>query len=149
MPRQAAQESSNRTENRDSQQSKNLQENMDDQASTSTEKSLDGDTEMLRNCISSCIRCHNICLESAMSQCLDMGGDHVEPEHFRLLVNCADICQVAADFMLSRSQMHGRVCDLCAEICAACAESCEQVGEMDECAQACRECEQQCRQMVA
>jgi hypothetical protein len=82
-----------------------------------------------------------------MNHCLESGGKHVEPTHFRLMINCAEICRTAADFMLSNSNLHARICAACAEVCDACAQSCEQVGEMDECIQACRRCADSCRKM--
>lgn len=83
-----------------------------------------------------------------MNQCLETGGDHVAPEHFRLMINCADICRTAADFMLSSSRLHGQVCAACAEVCDACAVSCENLGDMERCVRACRECAQNCRAMA-
>jgi len=85
----------------------------------------------------------------ATTHCLQLGGEHVEKEHFTLMLNCAEICQTAANFMLSDSAYHQLVCAACAEICDACADSCEQLGEMDECVQICRRCAQECRSMGA
>ena len=84
-----------------------------------------------------------------MNHCLEHGGKHVEPRHFRLMMNCAEICRTAADFMLSGSELHDKVCAVCADVCEACAQSCESIGGMDECVQACRLCAQSCREMAA
>ncbi len=102
----------------------------------------------MQQCITLCQNCHSVCLGEAMSHCLESGGQHTEPAHFRLMINCAEICQTSANFMLSRSALHGRVCAVCAEVCEACARSCEQVGDMDECVEACRRCAESCRQMA-
>lgn len=99
------------------------------------------------DCIAACQRCHQTCLHMAMTHCLDQGGKHVEPEHFRLMINCAEICQTSANFMLSQSALHEVICAACAEVCTACADSCEQVGDMDDCVRACRECAQRCEAM--
>ncbi|HZW11967.1 MAG TPA: four-helix bundle copper-binding protein [Noviherbaspirillum sp.] len=99
-------------------------------------------------CIDACLHCYRTCLQTAMNHCLETGGRHVEPSHFRLITNCAQMCRTTADFMLSSSHLHGRICAACAEVCGACADSCEQIGEMDECVRACRECEQSCRRMA-
>jgi len=80
-----------------------------------------------------------------MNHCLETGGEHVAPDHFRLMTNCAEICRTAADFMLSGSRMIAQVCAACAEVCDACASSCENLGDMDECVRACRECAARCR----
>jgi hypothetical protein len=71
----------------------------------------------------------------------------VEPEHLRLMLNCAELCHTAANFMLSRIGLHSIVCVACAEVCTACADSCEDVGDMDECVQACRRCAKECQSM--
>lgn len=99
----------------------------------------------MQKCIEDCLNCYRSCTQMAMNDCLEKGGQHVEPEHFRLMVNCAQICQTSADFMLGSSMQHVAVCAICADICDACAQSCEQVGEMDECVQACHDCAESCR----
>ncbi|TBN47189.1 four-helix bundle copper-binding protein [Pseudomonas sp. BGI-2] len=83
-----------------------------------------------------------------MTHCLEAGGKHLEAEHFRLMINCAEICQTSANFLLSGSIFHHHVCGVCAEICEACAKSCEQVGGMEDCVRACRECAESCRKMA-
>ncbi|RYZ90162.1 MAG: four-helix bundle copper-binding protein [Moraxellaceae bacterium] len=98
-------------------------------------------------CIDNCLNCHKTCLKTAMNHCLTMGGEHVEAGHFRLMLDCAKICETSASFQLSGSQFSADVCSVCAEICTACANSCEDIGEMDECVAACRECAQSCTEM--
>jgi len=101
----------------------------------------------MQQCIDACLDCYRSCMETAMNHCLEMGGRHVDPDHFRLMTNCADICRTSAEFMMSASPMHAQVCAACAVVCDACAQSCEQIGGMDDCAQACRDCAQLCHQM--
>jgi len=72
-------------------------------------------------------------MHEAMNHCLEVGGKHLEPTHFRLMINCAEICQTSANFMLSGSPYHKLTCGICAQVCEACAQSCEQIGNMDEC----------------
>ncbi|MBP6058933.1 MAG: four-helix bundle copper-binding protein [Nitrosomonas sp.] len=98
-------------------------------------------------CITACNHCHQVCLQTGMNHCLETGGEHVAPEHFRLLMNCAEICQTSANFLLSGSIQHS-LCTICAEICEACAIDCERIEGMDECVKACKECAKTCRQMV-
>lgn len=102
----------------------------------------------MKPCVDACSHCHETCLHAAMTHCLAAGGKHVEASHFRLLINCAEICQVSTNFLLSGSAFHQQVCAICAEICDACAKSCEQVGGMDDCVKACRECAVSCRSMA-
>ena len=100
------------------------------------------------SCIDECISCHQTCLQTAMGHCLETGGKHVEPGHFRLMMSCAEICQTSANFMLSDSPFSQQICRVCAEICDACAENCEKLEDMEECAMACRDCAESCRNMA-
>lgn len=110
------------------------------------EHHLSAETEA---CIANCLACHHACLEAAMNHCLEMGGAHLEKAHVRLMRDCAEICQTAANFMLSSSRFHGRVCGVCAEVCDACADSCETLDGMADCARACRACAESCSRMAA
>ncbi len=103
----------------------------------------------MQSCIDECLRCHSVCLSTAMNHCLEAGGQHVEPKHFRLMIACAEICQTSANFMLIGTEHHRHVCRECAEICEECARSCEQMGDMQECVDSCRRCAESCRKMAA
>lgn len=109
-------------------------------------------TSEMRECIQSCLECYSICLETA-HHCLMMGGKHAEARHVGLLKNCATICETSAAFMLSDSELHGRVCGVCAEVCRACEQSCSSMADGDEtmqrCAEACRRCAEWCRKMAS
>jgi hypothetical protein len=78
----------------------------------------------MQECLENCQRCHAVCTETAQ-HCLKMGGTHVQADHIHLLLDCAQICQTSADFMLRSSALHSKTCAVCAEICRVCAESCE------------------------
>jgi hypothetical protein len=105
---------------------------------------------MMEECIRNCMECHRICLETVM-HCLQMGGKHADPAHIRVLLDCAEICQTSANFMIRDSEFHARTCGVCAEICERCADSCEQIGadeKMRQCIEICRRCAESCRQMA-
>ena len=102
----------------------------------------------MKDAINACLDCHSMCLRTAMSYCLAQGGPHVEQQHFRMMLNCAELCQTSANFMLSDSPLHRRVCAVCAEACEACAESCKQVGGMDNCIEECLRCAKSCKTMA-
>jgi hypothetical protein len=106
-------------------------------------------TEEMRRCIEICTNCHNICVET-ITHCLMMGGEHADADHIRLLMDCAEICDVSADFMLRGSHRHEKVCGVCADVCADCASDCERIAGNDEtmlrCAEICRMCAESCRQ---
>jgi hypothetical protein len=104
---------------------------------------------MLETCIRHCQECHHVCLEMAMNHCLKKGGEHTQPDHFRLMINCAEICQTSANFMLSGSKLHQLTCGVCAEVCRQCADDCERLEDMQECVEACRRCAESCQKMAA
>ena len=103
----------------------------------------------MQHCIQQCQNCHAVCVSEASAHCLERGGKHVEPEHFRTMLDCAEICQTSANFMLRNSNLHIHTCRACAEVCEACARSCEQVGDMQGCVEACRRCAESCRKMAS
>ena len=116
--------------------------------SHATSRQLSGD---MQQCIQECLNCHSICL-ATVPYCLQMGGQHAEPRHIGLLLDCAEICQTSANFMLRGSPMHARTCGVCAEACERCAAECERMANGDQqmlaCAEACRRCAESCRQMA-
>lgn len=79
-----------------------------------------------------------------------MGGEHVEAEHIRTLMDCAQICITSADFMSRGSPWHADLCGVCANICEQCAMSCDALegAEMKQCADECRRCADECRHMA-
>lgn len=103
----------------------------------------------MERCIKNCVECHNVCLQT-VAYCLEKGGSHAQKSHIGLLLNCAEICQTSADFMLSGSDLHPRTCLVCAEVCERCADACDQFGDdevMKKCAEICRQCAASCRSM--
>jgi len=105
-------------------------------------------SQEVRDCIEQCLRCHAVCLATAMTECLEMGGNHLRPQHFRLMIDCVAVCQTAADLMAHKSQFHRQMCALCAQVCEACARSCDALSGMEECATACRSCAAACHAMI-
>lgn len=101
------------------------------------------------SCIDVCFECHRTCLAEAMTHCLASGGDHVAPSHFRLMLDCADICLTAAHFLMRESPVHPEVCAACAETCERCAASCDGLEGMEGCAAMCRRCASHCREMAS
>lgn len=100
-------------------------------------------------CIDACLACYRTCLTEAMNHCLEAGGEHVAPDHFRIMMACAEICRTSAHFMLIGTEHHKHVCAECAEICMECARSCEALDGMESCAEQCRRCADSCRRMAA
>ena len=101
-----------------------------------------------RTCIETCLKCYSACLAMASNHCLKAGGPHVEQEHFRLMLACAEVCRTHAHLMLLGSPHAEHLAPECAEIAARCAESCERVGDMDSCVATCRACAASCAEMI-
>ncbi len=108
-------------------------------------------TDDMRACLKNCSDCHAICTETA-AHCLEMGGAHADPHHIHLLLDCAEMCATSVDFMLRGSELHPRVCGVCAEACTRCAEDCERLAGDDDlmrrCAEMCRTCAASCQAMA-
>jgi hypothetical protein len=103
----------------------------------------------MQQCIENCSSCHQTCLQMAMNHCLEKGGEHLAPDHFKLMLACAEICQTSANFMLIGTPHHKNTCRECAAICEECAQSCARLDGMEACVEACRRCASTCRQMAA
>lgn len=105
----------------------------------------------MQQCIQNCQDCHDICLET-VTYCLTKGGKHAEAAHILILLDCAEICQTSANFMVRGSDLHPLTCGVCAEVCERCAKDCERFGDdttMRECADMCHRCADSCREMAA
>ena len=115
--------------------------------------------EAMLQCIQNCEICHATCLQT-VGHCLSRGGKHADPAHIRLLLDCAEICQTSANFMIRGSDLHRFTCGACAAVCERCAGDCERLAgeaggeqggdeQMRACANACRHCADSCRKMAA
>jgi hypothetical protein len=67
------------------------------------------------------------------------------------MMDCAEICQTSANFMLRGSDLHEHTCAACAAVCERCAVDCERMSDGDSrmaaCAEMCQRCSDACRQM--
>jgi hypothetical protein len=103
----------------------------------------------MQSCIDECLRCYQMCFGMAMTHCLELGGDHVKPAHFRAMIACANMCREAADMMLMKAPQARETCLLCAQVCEDCAKACDPLPDMKGCADECRRCAEACRKMSA
>ena len=102
-------------------------------------------------CIDDCYHCATTC-NATVVHCLEKGGKHAEPQHIALMLDCAAICEAAADSMARNSSVHGQICSVCAEICRQCETDCRSFRDdamMQECAELCRKCAESCDKMAA
>jgi hypothetical protein len=56
---------------------------------------------------------HHVCLET-LTYRTEKGGRHAEASHMRLLMDCAQICQTSADFIIRKSELGEKACYFCA-----------------------------------
>jgi hypothetical protein len=106
------------------------------------------DRQQVEKCIDACLACHILCLRTAAQPGLELGGKHTEAAHFRLMLDCAQICQTTADFLLRGSAVCDILCGTCALVCEACARSCEETGDLNDCVKAARRCAEICRVLM-
>ena len=104
----------------------------------------------LDRCIRDCLDCTRSCY-ATITHCLELGGAHAESRHINALLDCAEICGTSAALMARGSDLHPKVCAVCAEACERCAEECERFPDdkvMAECAEICRQTAKSCRTMA-
>lgn len=84
-------------------------------------------------------QCHTAALD-ALRLTIDAGEGEARRERITLLVDTADICRTAADFVQRGSAHQGAVARACAAVCRACREMCEASGEsaLEAVVKACR-----------
>jgi len=108
--------------------------------------------DRLLECIEECLNCHVSCTMT-VQHCLASGGELADVNLVGVLLDCAELCQTTANFMLRGSPYHALTCAACAELCRLCEEVCRADGDSDEqlthCAEVCATCAELCETMVA
>jgi hypothetical protein len=103
-----------------------------------------------RTAIDACANCHHVCLE-LLSSFLQPNGPKLDVERYQLLADCAEICEISANFMLSASTRSYLLCEICGPLCDETSESCRKVEDpsFQVCANAARRAAAACRAVVA
>jgi hypothetical protein len=110
----------------------------------------DDDHDMLHECIEACLECHAACTLT-VQHCLATGGAHAEVNLVGVLLDCAEICQTSANFLLRGSPYHVVTCSACADLCRACEEGCRTIPgdeQLQQCAEVCAACAEHCEAMA-
>lgn len=104
--------------------------------------------ELLWTGIQRALECYSICAE-AVTRCLERGGAYAAKPMLHLLIDCSEICQTAAGFMLRGSSLSQLMNAVCAEACERCAEGCERFDDdlLQQCAEVCLRCADACRDL--
>ena len=98
-----------------------------------------------------CQECYRLCLAMA-NYCQAKGDPQAGIKQIRLLLDCAEISQTAADFLPRGSDLHLTICNACAVVSLKCAAACEEFIDdelMQAGAAACRRCAEFCQALVA
>lgn len=95
-------------------------------------------------------QCHLVTLE-ALRHLLSAGDRVAASAHVTLLVDTADICRTAADFLQRGSPLYAPVCRACAAVCRVCQWECERHGleALRPCRDACARCAEACERLAA
>jgi len=106
-----------------------------------------------QSCREACLACVATCNQCATACLNEKDVEHLK-KCIQLDLECAAICQAAANVLSLNGQFSAELCKLCADICNACAEECEKHAKMGmdhckECAEVCRRCAQECEKMAA
>jgi hypothetical protein len=99
-------------------------------------------------CVKACLGCYKTCLKT-IEHCLEQGDSYAAPDHISLLQSCAELCLLAANFMLRNAEFSRELRQLCIKICQKCADQCERLAGddyvMKQCAEMCHTCVTTCR----
>ena len=103
----------------------------------------------LQECVEECLNCHAVCTLT-LQHCIASGGEYTEVNLVGVLLDCAELCQTSANFMLRGSPYHVITCGACAELCRACEEACRAHAgdeQLAHCADVCATCADSCDSM--
>ena len=76
----------------------------------------------------------------ATAHCLEMGGEHVAPDHLRLALLCGENCGTSAKFLMSNSDLHKEPVAFLSRAAPIARMTAKRLGDMDECVDVCRAC---------
>ena len=95
-----------------------------------------------QSCIEACLKCVAICNQCAIACLNEDDVAHVK-KYIQLDLECAAICQAAANVLSLDGKFSKEICKLCADIYNACAEECEKHAAMGM--EHCKECAEDCK----
>ena len=104
----------------------------------------------MQECIEECLNCHAVSTMT-LQHCIASGGEITEVNLVGLLLDCAELCQTSANYMLRGSPYHVITCAAAAELCRACEEACRAVSndeQLTHCADVCAGCADVCDRMA-
>lgn len=63
----------------------------------------------MKACMEASHQRHVTCMHMAMNHRREMDGRRAEPQHMKIMMDCAQICAVAIDFMARTSEHHQHI----------------------------------------
>jgi len=105
----------------------------------------------MHECTRLCWECRDICQDILYNHILQRSGETLDNNIIRMLTDCMQICETAADFMRRNSPLHHVLCNACSAVCEATADAGmalqNEHATMQGCIEACRKCASSCRDM--
>jgi hypothetical protein len=98
-------------------------------------------------CIEACGDCHRALRGFARDGARSGPGSPGERTMWRLMLDCAEVCEATATFLRAESVFIPQLAEACLHLCDECAAACEAgdpTAAMDACAAACRRCAEAC-----
>lgn len=107
-------------------------------------------SQAMAHCIDECTRTHQVCLTAA-GHALRHGGGENTNHVIRVLSDCVEMAQTAANFMLRGSPNHKTTCGVCGQICREVARDCGVFDDdvMQEVVEVATRCAEACEEMAA
>ena len=106
--------------------------------------------QQYQQCAETCAACAIACNQCAIACLGEKEVMHLK-KCIQLDLECAVVCQAAADLLNMNSLYINEICSLCITVCNACADECEKHTSMEhckKCAEACRNCAKECSWML-
>ncbi|MCI1003492.1 hypothetical protein HWE01_01585 [Herbaspirillum sp. C7C8] len=100
----------------------------------------------MTTCLQACQHCHEVCRKAAFG-ISPAAAQELAADDVRLLLECAELCQLSANWQLAGSQYCRQICGICAEVCRHCQARCNANDDMQECATVCQRCAESCEAM--
>lgn len=100
------------------------------------------------SCQQACRHCHEVCRKTAFDMSR-AAAQETNQDHIRMLFECAELCELSANWQLSGSQYCNQICAVCAQVCRECESHCVGKVDLEECEYVCRRCAESCEAMAA
>ncbi|MCP1574252.1 uncharacterized protein YggL (DUF469 family) [Herbaspirillum rubrisubalbicans] len=107
---------------------------------------MSSSSSSMLTCMQACQQCHDTCRKAAFG-ISPAAAQELAADDVRLLVECAELCQLSANWQLAGSQYCRQICAVCAQVCRQCQDRCSDDAGLQECATACRRCAESCEAM--